>query len=44
MDDISYSPVRMNKLALIVGINNSSTTPIHRAALKFAEKDAEDVA
>src|SRR6266566_8592427 len=38
------TPVAGNKLALIVGVNNSSTVPPYRSALKYAEKDAEDMA
>ncbi|MFL5625948.1 MAG: caspase domain-containing protein, partial [Ktedonobacteraceae bacterium] len=38
------TPVEGNKLALVVGVNKSSTTLPYHSALKFAEKDAEDMA
>ena len=34
----------VNKLALVVGVNNSSIAPPYRPTLKYAEKDAQDMA
>ncbi|HEX3641955.1 MAG TPA: hypothetical protein VHV10_11750 [Ktedonobacteraceae bacterium] len=40
---ISTSP-EVNKLALVVGVNTSSIAPPYRSTLKYAEKDAQDMA
>src|SRR5436305_89186 len=37
-------PPEVNKLALVVGVNNSSTGSSYRPDLKHAEEDAEDMA
>jgi hypothetical protein len=36
-------PHKLNKLALVVGVNNSSNTP-YRSTLEYAEQDAQDIA
>src|SRR5260370_39264344 len=36
-------PPEVNKLALVVGVNNSSTGSSYRPDLKHAEEDAEDM-
>jgi predicted HTH transcriptional regulator len=35
---------RGNRFALVVGVNNSSMVPSYRSTLRYAEKDAEDIA
>src|SRR5258708_3109655 len=37
-------PPEVNKLALVLGVNNSSTAPPYRPTLKYGEKDAQDMA
>ncbi len=44
IDQGSSIPSDMNKLALVVGVNTSSIAMPYRSALKYAEKDAEDMA
>src|SRR5258708_232707 len=40
----SSTSAEVNKLALIVGVNTSSIAPPYRSTLKYAEKDAQDMA
>ena len=40
----SSTSAEVNKLALVVGVNNSSIAPPYRPTLQYAEKDAQDMA
>jgi uncharacterized caspase-like protein len=44
IDQGTSIPSDINKLALVVGVNTSSIAMPYRSALKYAEKDAEDMA